>query len=85
MQAIQLSQGLLENSECSKLNVFDDIDFRIKDVVDEEPFLSVRQIATLTGIPKSTVFERLTEKLGYISKHLKWVPHLLSEEKNIIE
>lgn len=64
-----------------KVNVFDDFDFRIKDVVDEEPFLSVRQIATLTGIPKSTVFERLTEKLGYISKHLKWVPHLLSEEQ----
>lgn len=64
-----------------KVNVLDEIDFLIKDVVDEEPFLSVRQIAKRTGIPKSTVFDRMTSKLGYISKHLKWIPCLLSDEQ----
>ena len=64
-----------------KTKDFDDIDIRIQKIVDEEPFLSVRQISTRTGIPKSTVFYRMTEKIGYISKHLKWVPHLLSDEQ----
>lgn len=64
-----------------KANVLDEIDFLIKDTVDEEPFMSVRQIAKRTGIPKSIVFDRMTLKLGYISKHLKWIPYLLSDEQ----
>ena len=61
-----------------KVNVLDEIDFLIKDVVDEEPFLSVRQIAKRTGIPKNTVFDRMTSKLGYISQHLKWIKYLIT-------
>ena len=70
-------------SQCeNKLNSKEaEIDFLNKDVVDEEPFLSVRQIAKRTCIPKSTVFDRMTSKLVYISKHLKWIPYLLLDEQ----
>ena len=57
----------------------DNVDYLIKNTVDEEPFLSIRQIAKKTGIPKRSIYIRLTNYLGYVSKHLKWVPHLLSE------
>lgn len=63
------------------VNILDEIDFLIKDVVDEEPFLSVLQIAKRTGIPISTVFDRMTSKLGYVYKHSKWIPYLLSDEQ----
>ena len=35
----------------------------IKDPLEEHPYASVRQIARLNGVPKSTVYDVLTKKL----------------------
>ena len=64
-----------------KIRDFDDIDIRIQNVVDEEPFLSVGQVTTRKRITKINVFYKMTEKIGYVSKHRKWVLHLFSEEQ----
>ena len=45
------------------------------------PFSSVREIAKMTHIPKSTVFNVLTEQLHYENKRLKWVPHFLNSSQ----
>ena len=54
-------------------------DLKIIEVLNEYPFASVRQIARTTGIPKSTVYFKLTQKLGFVNMHLKWVPHSLND------
>ena len=73
------------NKETPNVN-FDEhkiINEKILYVLDEEPFASVRYIANTTGIPKSTVYYHLTNMLFYVSMHLKWVPHSLSEKQKI--
>jgi hypothetical protein len=38
----------------------------------------VRQLARLTHPSRSTLYRRLTQKLGFPVRHLGWVPHRLS-------
>jgi hypothetical protein len=59
----------------------DDSDEAILSALDENPFASVRQLSRLTHIPATTVHHRLTESLGFPARHLRWVPHALSEEQ----
>ena len=47
------------------------------------PFASVREIAKMTGIPKSSVYRVLTEQLNYVNRHLKWIPHSLNSSQLI--
>jgi hypothetical protein len=54
------------------------VDHTILQVLGDEPFSSVRQIAYRTRIPKTTVYNHLVHSLGYTVKHLRWVPHTLS-------
>jgi hypothetical protein len=44
----------------------------------EQPFASVRQLARATHLSLGTVYWRLTHKLGFTVRHLRWVPHTLS-------
>jgi hypothetical protein len=46
--------------------------------LDENPFASVRQPSQLTHISPTTVYHPLTESLGFIARHLRWVLHALS-------
>jgi hypothetical protein len=55
----------------------DDFDEPILSALDENPFASVR----LTHIPATTVYRRLTELLGFTARHLRRLPHALSEEQ----
>ena len=50
----------------------------VKHALKLSPFSSVREIAKVTHIPKSTVFDILTKQLHYVSKHLRWIPHFLT-------
>lgn len=68
-----------ENDEY--LNVLDKVDQIILDVLDEQPFASIRQIAQRAGIPKSTVHYHLTVILNFKNMNLKWVPHSLTDEQ----
>jgi hypothetical protein len=47
--------------------------------LSQERFASVRQLACTTHFHPSTVYDHLTHKFGSTVRHLRWVPHLLSE------
>jgi hypothetical protein len=55
------------------------IEGAILDALDKQPFSSVRELAKLTCIPTTTVYRHLTRSLGFVVKHLRWVPHSLTD------
>ena len=57
------------------------IDQAITLALNEEPFASIRQIARKTLLPRSTIFRHLTLSMGFVMKHLRWVPHNLSDDQ----
>jgi hypothetical protein len=58
----------------------DDTDAKILSVLGISPFSSVRTIADSLGIPVSTVYLHVVEKIGFKNYFLRWVPHMLTEE-----
>jgi hypothetical protein len=57
----------------------DDSDQAIFVALEDGPFASVRQLSRLTHLPLTTVDRRLTQSLGFVAPHLRWVPHALSD------
>jgi DNA-binding MurR/RpiR family transcriptional regulator len=55
------------------------VDKAILEALDQTPLASVRELAKTTCIPRTTVWSRLTESLGFFVKHLRWVPHNLTD------
>jgi hypothetical protein len=55
------------------------IDDAILEALDRQPFSSVRELAKLPGIPTTRVYRHLTKSLGLVLKHLRWVPHTLTD------
>jgi hypothetical protein len=47
--------------------------------LDEQPFVSLRQIAKRVLVPMSTVRDRLISKMAHKLKYYRWVSHRLSE------
>jgi hypothetical protein len=47
--------------------------------LEDSPFASVRQLSRLTHFPSTTVYRCLTQSLGFLAHHLRWVPHALSD------
>jgi hypothetical protein len=58
---------------------FDDSDSAILAALEDSPFASVRQPSRLTYLHSTTVYRRLTQSLGFVAHHLRWVPHALSD------
>jgi hypothetical protein len=58
----------------------DDTDAEIVSVLPISPVSSVRTIADSLGIPASTVYLDLGEKIGFKNYFFLWVPHILTEE-----
>jgi transposase len=54
------------------------IEGAILDALNKQPFSSIRELAQLTCIPRTTVYRHLTKSLGFEVKHLHWVPHELT-------
>jgi transposase len=57
-----------------------DIDARILQVLEAEPWFSVRMIAEFLKVPASKVHLHLTPSLNMKSQHFKWVPHFLDDD-----
>jgi hypothetical protein len=55
------------------------IDNAVLEALDQTQFASVRELAKPTCIPRTIVWRRLTESLGFVVKHLYWVPHSLTD------
>ncbi len=49
--------------------------------LQDNPYSSIRQIAYMTGIPKSSVYEILTTQLMYQIKRLRFIPHFLNSHQ----
>jgi hypothetical protein len=55
----------------------------ILDALEKQPFLSIRELAKLTCIPRTTIHRHLTKSFDFVLKHLRWVPHRLTHiQKN---
>jgi hypothetical protein len=53
------------------------MDPAIHDALEHFRFFSIRELARLTCIPTIPVHRYLTQSLGFVVKHLRWVPHTL--------
>jgi hypothetical protein len=47
--------------------------------LEDSPFASVRQLSRLTHLPSTIVYRSLTQSLGFVARHLRWLPHALSD------
>jgi hypothetical protein len=54
------------------------IDQAILDALEHYSFSSIWELACLTCVPTTTVHRYLTQSLGFVVKHLRWVPHTLT-------
>jgi hypothetical protein len=54
------------------------LDDAIRQTLDEMPFAPVRQIAHRLCQSSTTIYRHLTGALGFVLKHLRWVPHILT-------
>lgn len=52
----------------------------IKDLLEEEPFISAKRMCEVLNIPKSTLLLKLHNELGLVKVNLRWIPHTLTEE-----
>jgi hypothetical protein len=59
----------------------DDSDEALLRALEELPFSSVRQLSHATHLPKTTVYRRLSEKLGFTARHLRRVPRIGSDDQ----
>ena len=57
---------------------------RVAEIIEDEPFASVAYIAHILNSNKSTIYRYLTEQLGRVYKHSRWVPHLLTHEQKLL-
>jgi hypothetical protein len=85
-----LHQLKLERTDLTTQHVggrlyLDDTDAEIRSVLRISPFCSVRTIADSLGIPASTVYLHLVEKIGFKNNFLRWVPHMLTEARSWAE
>jgi hypothetical protein len=62
---------------------FENIDARILEVLEAEPWSSVRTIAELRKIPASTVHLHLTTSLNMKSQHFKGITHFLDDDLRV--
>lgn len=52
----------------------------VQALIENDPFITARQIAREAGISPTIVINILTKELGYNYLHLRWIPHRLTFE-----
>jgi hypothetical protein len=50
----------------------------ILDALEKQPFSSLHELAEFTCIPTTAVPRHLKQLLGFVVRHLHWVPHSLT-------
>lgn len=50
----------------------------IKELLENQPFISAKAMSYILGIPKSTLLLKLHNELNLVKVNLRWVPHTLS-------
>lgn len=83
LRQIKLGRTDLFNQPNREKPKDEEITLSIKYQIENNPFLSARQIAKTLGISPKTVIDRLTNDLHYKNYQTKWVPHELNSfQKN---
>ena len=54
---------------------------RILQILDEDPYVSTREIADTLNENESTIWRYLTRELGRVFKYSKWLPHCLNYQQ----
>jgi hypothetical protein len=72
------TQGLMF-SECETHR--DECDEAILSALQEYPFASIRALSRLTHLSRTSVQRHSPQSLGYVIRHLHWVPHSLSADQ----
>jgi hypothetical protein len=80
-QLDQFSETAVDFTEDARV---DEIDEAVLSALEVQPFGSVPDIAWLTRLAPSTVYWHLTRSLGFLARHLRWIPHVLTEEQTRI-
>jgi hypothetical protein len=63
----------------------DESDQAIVRALEELLVSSVRQLSRATPIPKTTVYRRLSERIGCTARHLRWSPPIPSDDQKVIQ
>jgi hypothetical protein len=80
LHEIKLHRSDLSDRPNSGGPPLEDIDARIMQVMEAEPWFLLRPIAEFLKIPASTVHPHLISSLNMKSRHFKWVPHFLDDD-----
>jgi hypothetical protein len=80
VRMLKLGNNILDVPESPGRPYDVDLDDRIFEALNEFPFHSVRTLASSLKRPRATIHQHLL-RAGFELKHLKWVPHTLSEEQ----
>jgi predicted DNA-binding transcriptional regulator len=77
-QLDQFSETAVDFTEDAEVDENDEV---ILSALEVRPFGSVRDIVRLIRLARSTVHGHLTRSLGFLVRHLRWIPHILTEEQ----
>jgi hypothetical protein len=80
LHEINLYRSDLSDRTISGRHRLEDIDARILQVLEAEPWSSARTIAEFFKIPASKVHFHLTTSLNMKNRHFKWVPYFLDDD-----
>jgi hypothetical protein len=80
LHQLKLGRTDLTTQHVGGRSYLDYTDAEILSVLRISPFSSMRTIADSLGVPASTVYLHLVEKIGFKNYFLRWVPHILTEE-----
>jgi hypothetical protein len=58
-----------------------EVDETILKALADEPFSSVRELEWHTCLSRTAVHRHLTRSLGFTVRHIRWVPHRLSDDQ----
>jgi hypothetical protein len=83
LHEIKLHRSDLIDQPSSGRCLLEDIDARIPQVLEAEPWSLVRTIAVFVKIPASTVPLYLTTSLNMKNLHFKWVPQILDNDLGV--
>lgn len=79
----KFTQKADETREAPGRHIDEQLMTKIKQVLEDEPNFSVRNIARLINENPSTVHRYLTQYIGLVYKHCYWVPHNLSDFQKV--
>jgi hypothetical protein len=79
LQEAKFATSNLEVTFSEPIQEYNDGDQATLPTLDEQPFASIRQLARLIHLPRTTRPRRLTESLEFQVCHVRWVPYQLSD------